>query len=172
MRELELEGWGTVLLPTPEETAALFAGKVRAIAEHPVLEPEYFCKSGFEYARARRLLDTPNAAFVLGIVRWFPPSFQKWSPLQLWWPEGKPDLERETVLARRGPFPLQVHVDLFHCFDCQLDGDGFLIRLEVYPPGQYPGGSEVEARLKRCPECGGGLKNPGLVEVCSTFARE
>jgi hypothetical protein len=165
MRRVELEGFGALVIPEPAEVDGLFAGEVKTIEGVEVLEPRLFATSGFEYARARRILSTDRVLFALGVIAWAVP-FKMWCPLQLYWPEGKPDVSRASVIPRSGSFPLQIYTGLFHCFDCGIDAEAFAIRGEAYlVKRDFPTGPEVAALLKRCPDCGGDMKNPGLVEI-------
>ena len=166
---LEYEADGARLLhPSTDEWGDLLAGRVAKIDGIPVLEPQLMLMFA-QYALARDALSTPLAEGFLDAPAWQAPTFRRWWPRILLWPDGKPDLSARSFSADDRLY-LKVYFGRFTCDrprgGCGAWMDAYSIDRDAYRKGElyhlYQRHRWADAD---CPRCGRSMARTGLVLV-------
>ena len=151
-----------LLLLDAGEWDAVLSGKVREIDGVPVAAV-VADRNWAVYALERGAASSDRVQLFLGTHGWHRSDWVKWWPRLLYWPDGRPDLGADEQPDSRRFFDVYFH--RFHCFECALDMDGYAIdnlaRHRWTPEDAAP----VRGLIKRCPRCGGDVRDPGLIEI-------
>lgn len=163
MKKITING-DNFTLPTDEEWTKLINGQIKDIEGIGVLNNKLI-KDVIEYAQKKKELNTTKTLGALELRTLWNNSL--WHPTILYFPNGFPIVvDKNTDDSNETYF--RVHFRMFHCFDCNIDVDGYALDKDSY----ISKNEELKKVYKafdffklKCPKCNGSMRSPGLVEI-------